>query len=452
MNAQPADLDPSQQLTINRVMWRLIPFIVFLYILNYIDRVNISFAKLHMSRDLKFSDAVYGFGAGIFFLGYFLFEVPSNLIMQRVGARLWMARIMISWGIISACFMFVRGPVSFYVLRFLLGVAEAGFAPGVLLYLTYWIPARQQGRAVAWFLTSTALAGLIGLPLAGVILKLDGAYLLRWKLAGWQWLFLVEGIPSMIFGTVVLFVLNDRPNQAKWLAADERTWLAEYLDAEKRQRDDEHGLRSLGDALVNGRVALLSFIYCLIMFAFQGINYWMPTIITKVTGLDSHAHSGRIGLLSAIPYVAAAVCMVFVGRYSDRTGRRSLHVAICAIVGAIGLAMCAATTHPALAIAALTLAAGAIWSTLGPFWALPPAFLCGTAAAAGIALINSIGNLGGGFPGQYMLGWLSDKTHSYRPGLLIIAGGLVLAAGLIMLIRAPSARVPSDRYSGQRAG
>jgi len=430
-HAVPAADAAFQARTVNKVMLRLIPFIVGLYVFNYLDRVNVAFAKLTMNADLGFSETVYGFGAGIFFAGYFIFEVPSNLVMERVGARLWMARIMISWGLISSAMLFVKGPIAFYTLRFLLGAAEAGFAPGILLYLTYWIPVKQQARAVAWFLTSTALAGMLGSPIAGALLKLDGAALFGWELKGWQWLFLLEGIPSVIGGFSVLWLLTDRPERAAWLTPDERQWLKRHLAAERTQREGL-GHTSLAHAFTNGRVWLLNLTYCMLMFGFQGTNFWLPTIIKRVTRLEDNL---RVGLLAAIPYCCAMLAMVLVGRHSDRTGERRWHVAACACVGAAGMLACALTDSPVLAIAALALAAAGIWSTLGPFWALPPAFLSGTAAAAGIALINSIGNLGGGFFGPYVMGKLKDRTQSYKAGLVLDAVALVLAAALALCFR-----------------
>jgi len=412
---------------VTRVMPRLIPLLVGLYILNYLDRVNVAFAELQMSQRFGFTRADYGLAAGIFFVGYFIFEVPSNLIMQRVGARLWMARIMISWGVISASMLFVTGLWSFCGLRFLLGLAEAGFAPGVLLYLTHWLPAKEQAKAVAWFLTSTALSGLIGAPLAGVLLKMDGAM----GLGGWQWLFLLEGLPSVIMGVVIFFALVDRPQNARWLEKADREWLTQRLAQEQRERHSG-GHTGLLAGLFSGKIWLLNVIYCMLMFGFQGINYWMPKIIKQVT----HAQDNLIvGLLTAIPYAAAMIAMVIVGAHSDRTRERRWHVTVCSAIGAIGLLACAWTESPLVAIAGLSIAAAGIWATLGPFWALPPEFLGGTAAAAGIALVNSIGNLGGGFLGPYVMGKLWDRTQSYTAGLLIDAGALALGAGLILLVR-----------------
>ncbi len=332
---------------------------------------------------------------------------------------------MISWGLISSAMMFVRGPWSFCTLRFLLGVAEAGFAPGVLLYLTYWVPARQQARATAWFLTATALAGVIGSPLAGLLLKLEGFHLFGHALHGWQWLFMLEGIPSVICGFIILFYLTNRPEQARWLGDDERRRLSDYIRAEHQQRSTK-GHHSLLDGLTSGKVWLLNLTYCMLMLAFQGINYWMPQIIKRSTG----ASNAIVGLLAALPYLAAVVAMVVVGRHSDRTGERRWHSAISACVGAAGLLLCAAAHGPVLAMIALVIATAGTWSTLGPFWAMPPAFLGGTAAAAGIALVNSIGNLGGGLPGAWLMGKLYDRTHSHVIGLIIYASALMVAAGL----------------------
>jgi len=417
--------------TVAKVLLRLIPCIVALYIFNYLDRVNVSFAKLTMNADLGFSETVYGLGSGIFFVSYFLFEIPSNLIMQRVGARIWLARIMISWGIISSAMMFVRGETSFYLLRFLLGAAEAGFAPGILLYLTYWLPLRHQAKAVAWFLTATALSGMIGSPLAGALLRLDGAHCFGHPLAGWQWLFLLEGVPSVLGGFAIYFLLTDKPHQARWLTAEEREWLTGRIEADRRQREG-HGHVSLAAALADWRVWFMGLIYGTMMFGFQGINFWLATIVKQVTGLTDNLY---VGLLCAIPFTAAMIAMVLLGRHSDRTGERRGHAAVCCAVGALGLLLCALSDSPIGAVACLALAAAGIWSSLGPFWALPPMFLSGSAAAVGLALINSIGNLGGGFLGQYVMGALRDYSKTYKPGLLVVSISLAVASGLILSLR-----------------
>ncbi len=428
-----ASRDPDfESRTIARVFWRLIPFIILLQFLNYLDRVNVSFAKLTMSHDLGFSEAVYGFGAGIFFVSYFIFEIPSNLILDRVGARLWLARIMITWGVISSLMLFVKGEASFYTLRFLLGAAEAGFAPGILLYFTYWLPLRLQARAVAWFLTATAFSGCIGSPLAGWLLRLDGTPLFGHPLAGWQWLFLLEGIPSVLAGIAVLVWLTDRPEHARWLTPEQRQWLGRHIAQERRERQS-HGHDSLRDALTSGRVWLLAVIYCTLMFAFQGYNFWLATIIKQAAHLENNV---TVGLLTAIPYSAAAVAMVFAGRHSDRTGERRGHVIASATVAAAALLLCTRTDSPVLVIALLSLGAAGVWSTLGPFWAIPPVFLTGAAASAGIALINSIGNLGGGFIGPWLIGVLKDLSHGgYKAGLVASAAALVLAGVLTSRVK-----------------
>ena len=423
--------DLAGERIVAKVMRRVIPFIILLHILNYVDRMNVSFAKLQMSGDLSLSSTAYGLGAGIFFIGYFIFEIPSNLILERVGARLWIARIMISWGLISSSMMFIRGPVSFYVLRFLLGAAEAGFAPGVLLYLTYWIPARQRARAVAWWLTATALSGVVGMPLAGLIVQLNGHSIFGHPLHGWQWLFLLEGIPSVICGALVLLLLTDTPQKASWLTPREKDWLGRVLDEENQQRST-HGHTSLSAALRDARVWLLGAVYFLIMSGFQGVNLWLPSILKDGFSLRNDMY---VGLLSAIPFAAAVVVMVLVGLHSDRTGERRWHTALAATTGSLGFLLAALTAHsPILALASLSLAAAGIWATLGPFWAMPPVFLTGTAAAAGLALINSIGNLGG-FASPYMMGALEERTKGYSAGLLCLAGSLLLAAMLTLLLR-----------------
>ena len=409
--------------TLTKVTRRLIPFMFLLYIVAFLDRVNVGFAALQMNEDLGFSEAVYGLGAGIFFVGYFLFEVPSNLILERIGARVWIARIMITWGIISMAMFLVQGPVSFYVLRFLLGIAEAGFFPGMILYLTYWFPARERARGVALFMTAVPIAGVIGSPLSGALLTLDGLV----GLAGWQILFLVEGLPAVILGFVVLFYLPDGPNDARWLDPEERGWLQEVLEREDRIKAN-HGEYTARQALTNGRVWLLCAIYFGIVTSLYGVTLWLPLIIEDFSGLGEFG----VGLLGAVPYVAGAVGMVLFARRSDATGERRWHVAVAAFIASAGLVLTGLVgTVPALEMAALTLAALGIYSTLATFWSLPTAFLSGTAAAAGIALVNSFGNLGG-FVGPYVVGRLSDTTGSYYTGLLLLAA-LVLVAGLLTL-------------------
>jgi ACS family tartrate transporter-like MFS transporter len=400
----------------------LIPFLFVLYLVAYIDRINLGFASLQMNRELGLSEAVFGMGAGLFFLGYSIFEVPSNLILARVGARLWIARIMISWGIAAMAMIAVRGAASFFALRFILGLAEAGFFPGVILYLTFWFPAREQARAVALFMTATALAGVIAGPVSGALLELHGLA----GLSGWQWLFILEGLPAVILGVLVLRILPDGPNEAVWLEVDERIALYSRLERE-HGRSTQKRSHSLADAISNSTVWILSLVYFAIVFGLYGVTFWLPQIIQTFGNRSNF----EIGVLSAIPFFGAAVAMVLVGRASDLSGERRWHLAVCAAIGAAGLLLAATTRTPILSLGALSIAAVGIWGTFGPFWAMPPEFLSGTAAAGAIALINSIGNLGG-FGGPYVVGLVKQTTHSFAGGMLLMAASLV-AAGLLAL-------------------
>jgi ACS family tartrate transporter-like MFS transporter len=420
-------IDPSAVTA--KVTRRLIPYLFLCYVVNYLDRFNISFAALEMKADLGLGDAVYGLGAGMFFAGYVTFEIPSNLILQRVGARWWIARIMITWGALSCCMMFVRTPGSFYALRFLLGVAEAGFLPGILFYLTHWIPARDRARVFALFLTSTALAGVVGGPVSAALLKLRGLG----GLAGWQWLFLVEGLPAVVLGVTTLLYLPDRVSHARWLSGAEQGWLEDALRAERATMQKTHGL-TLWQALTHGRVWRLCLLYFSTIISFYGVAFWLPQIVQSFSGLGNVATS----LLSTLPYVAASIGMVFVARHSDRTRERRRHVALPAFAAAAGLLLGALVQrHPPLAFLALCLSATGIWSTLGPFWSIPTAFLSGTAAAGGIALINSVGNVGG-FVGPTVMGFLKERTHRFESGLLVLAATLVVAGVLALSL-------PEDR-------
>jgi MFS transporter, ACS family, tartrate transporter len=410
--------------TLAKATWRLIPFMFVLYIVSFLDRVNVGFAALQMNQDLGFSGTIYGLGAGIFFIGYFLFEIPSNLILERVGARVWIARIMITWGIISAAMFLVQGPASFYVLRFLLGLAEAGFFPGIILYLTYWFPARERARRVALFMAAIPIAGVIGSPLSGALLTLSG-----FGLAGWQILFLAEGLPAVILGFVVLRYLPDGPEDAGWLEPEERDWLRNALERENRIKSS-HGEYTIRRAMTDGNVWLLCGVYFGVVTSVYGVSFWLPLITRDLSGFGDFA----VGLLGAIPYVAGVIGMVLFARHSDATGERRWHVAIAAFVGMIGLVLTGATGLPAVEMGALTLAALGIYSTLATFWSLPTAFLSGTAAAAGIALINSVGNLGG-FVGPYAVGYLSDATGSFYAGLLFLAVLMLLAGILALVVR-----------------
>ena len=408
-----------------RVRRRLIPFLFVLYLVSYLDRVNVGFAALQMNRALGFSASVYGFGAGIFFVSYVIFEIPSNLLLDRFGVRVWIARIMITWGVVSAATMFVRSPESFFALRFLLGAAEAGFFPGIILYLTRWFPAAERARAVAWFMTATALAGVVGGPVSGALLGLGGFG----GLAGWQWLFLLEGLPAVVLGVAVLLWLPDTPADARWLTPGEQRAIENAVRSEQEQiRATAH--RDLGPALVSGRVWLLAVIYFTIVISFYGISLWLPQIV------QSFANVGdlKIGLLSTIPYIAAAIGMVVVATRSDRSGERGMYVAACSLAGAAGFFAAASLHGGAASLAALSLAAFGVWSTLGPFWTFPPRFLVGPAAAGGIALINSVGNIGG-FVGPYLLGYIRDRSGSFAWGLRALAASLIVTSVLALTVR-----------------
>jgi ACS family tartrate transporter-like MFS transporter len=409
---------PLAAVTRRKVTRRLIPFLFLLYILNFLDRVNVGFAALQMNRDLGFSPAVYGLGAGIFFLAYALLEVPSNLILLRTGARLWIARIMISWGLVASAMMFVRTPTSFYLLRFLLGAAEAGFFPGIIFYLTHWYPARERARAYSWFLAAIPLAGIVGGPVSGALLGLHG----KLGLEGWQWLFLLEGLPSVVVGLAVLVYLPDRPSGAAWLAPEESAWLEREMEVERRQVVDRHGA-SLRDALGAGIVWWLALLYFLIVVALYGFGLWLPQLVRGLAGWGDF----EVGLVTAIPYIVGAIGMVAIGARSDRTGERHLHIAAAALIGATGFVGVAYLHTPVAGILALSLAALGVLGTLGVFWSLPTTFLKDQAAAGGIAFINSMGALGG-FVGPYLLGVVKDRTGSFQGALLTLAGALVGAA------------------------
>lgn len=424
MSARTADT--LQRATLAKVSRRLLPFLFLLFIVCYLDRVNVGFAALQMNRDLGFSPAVYGFGAGIFFLGYVLFEVPSNLILARVGARRWIARIMISWGLIASAMMFVRGPLSLYGLRFLLGVAEAGFAPGIVYYLSGWFPAAERARAMSWFLIAIPLSGVVGGPLSGGLLGLNG----QLGLAGWQWLFLLEGLPAVVLGFVVLGYLTDRPEEAAWLAPAERAWLSTHMSQEREQCERRHGLSVL-QALSNRTVWQLGLLHFLCFtFGTYVLGLWLPQIVWGFSGLSDF----RIGLVSAVPNLAAAVGMVLVGAHSDRSGERLLHIAATGLAATFGFLASAYLHSPVLIVLALSLAAVGLRSAAGPFWTLPSAFLTGSAAAGGIALINSVSNLSG-FVGPYAIGLLRGATGTFHSGLLLLALVPLAGAALALHLR-----------------
>ena len=400
---------------------RLIPFLFLLYIVAYLDRINVGFAALQMNQALGFSATTYGFGAGIFFLSYVLFEIPSNVILARVGARLWIARIMITWGLVSSSMMFVRSASGFYTLRFLLGLAEAGFFPGVIFYLTRWFPARERARTIAAFMTAILIAGVIGGPISGALLTFDGVG----GLAGWQWLFLLEGFPAVVLGVVVLAALTERPEDARWLSDAERAALVTSLAA-----DGFHRHADVWSALRLPRTWLLAAVYFTIPVTLYGIGFWLPQMLKTASG----ASDFQVGLLTAIPYAAGAIAMVIVGRHSDRTGERRWHVTIPAVFSALALTASTAGSGAVWSVLTLSLAMVGLASMFGPFWALATSSMVGVGAAASIALVNSVGNTGG-FVGPYLLGAINDATDSFAMGLLAIAALQVACGALVLLVR-----------------
>jgi sugar phosphate permease len=412
-----------------KISWRLIPYMFLLYIVAYLDRVNVGFAAMDMQRDMHFSNTVYGTGAGIFFLGSALFDLPSNLIMLRVGPRVWIARIMISWGVISACMMFMHSKESFYVLRFLLGVSEAGFFPGMILYLTYWFPTHERARAVARFMTATSLAGVVGGPLSSYLLRMDG----RAGLAGWQWLFLSEGIPTILLGISVLFLLKNGPEKADWMKPEEKVWLAGEL-----QRDQErYGAathHALGDAFRLPALWLLAAVYFVSQVGVYVVNLWMPLILNGFSRSGSSADASLIARYATVPYLAAAAMTVAVGWSSDKRNERRWHIAGCLALSAAGFAGAALAHSLVVALCAMTLAAVGVWSMMGPFWTLTTGMLGGTAAAGAIAILQIVGGVGG-FAGPYMMGRLRDATHSFSGGLYLISGMALAAAVLALVVR-----------------
>jgi ACS family tartrate transporter-like MFS transporter len=418
---------------VRKLTWRLVSFLFLLYIVAYLDRINVGFAALQMRQQLSLTDAVYGLGAGMFFAGYFFFQVPSNLALQRVGARRWIALLMMLWGVISASMIMVRGPRSFYLLRFLLGAAEAGFFPGVILYLKNWFPAKARARTVARFMTAGPLSGVLGGPLSGALLGLH----LSGRLAGWQWMFLLEGIPAVALGGLALKYLVDRPEDARWLLPQERVWLVETLRQERSVVAREGGAFA---ALRSGRIWMLAMVYFGVNTVSYGVSLWLPTLIRSLSGVSNFA----IGVLSAIPYVAAAIAMVAVGLHSDHTGERRWHTAVPAFAGALALTGAAYSTSVGPAILAISVAVLGVFSMAGPFWAMPTSLLSGTAAAAGIAFINSVGNLGG-FVGPYVIGVVRTSTGQFKGGLLLVSAALAASGAIVLGVRSGKEPIGADR-------
>src|ERR1700716_3530971 len=425
---------------IAKVSKRLVPFLIVCYFVAYLDRVNVGFAALTMNQDLGLSQTAFGFGAGIFFIAYFIFEVPSNLLLERFGARKWIARIMLSWGLLSGLMAFIPtigratglgNEYSFYLVRVLLGVAEAGFFPGIIFYLTLWFPAEYRARTVGYFMAAIPLSTVIGAPISGALLYLHGGL----GLAGWQWLFIIEAVPAIILAFVVFFYLTDRPADAAWLAPDERAWLAERLALEQRQRRAVRDY-SVAQALVNPRVLGLSLVYFGAVATNYGLSFFLPQIV-KAFGLNTFITT----LVSATPYVVGLVGMVWWGRRSDRVAERRFHTAFPLFIAADGNTRVTAPDDPLLKMISLCVAGFGIFANLPVFWTLPTAFLSGAAAAAGIAVINSIGNLAG-FAGPFAMGWIKDQTGSYASGLLLLAALGIIAMGILLMIGQDEAAEP----------
>ena len=411
--------------TIRRVTMRLVPFLVVCYFVAYLDRVNVGFAALTMSKDLSLSQTAFGFGAGIFFIAYFIFEVPSNLFLERFGARKWIARIMFSWGILSGCMAFVSGEYSFYLVRVLLGFAEAGFFPGIIFYLTLWFPAAERARIIGLFMAAIPLSSVIGAPVSGLLLGLEG-----WMgLHGWQWLYILEAAPAVILSAVVYFYLTDKPADANWLAPDERGWLMTRLADERRQREaDRH--YSVIQAVLNPRVIAVALVYFGAVACNYGLGFFLPTIVKGFGGLSNV----EVGLITALPYVVGTVGMIWWGRHSDAHKERKAHAAIALFIAAGGIGISTLLPDPVLKMAALTVAGFGIFACLPVIWTLPTAYLSGAAAAGGIAAVNSIGNLSGFF-GPYAMGYFKDLTGSFNAGLWCLSAAGFIAMGIVLALR-----------------
>ena len=417
----PPDLAP---VTLRKVTLRLIPFLFILYIVAWLDRVNVGFAGLQMNADLGFSSAAFGLGSGVFFLGYCLFEVPSNLVLHRVGARLWISRIMISWGVISAAMMFVRTAPAFYALRFLLGAAEAGFFPGVVYYLSHWYPEGQRARAIAAFMTAVPVSGVIGGPLSGALLTLNGLF----GLAGWQWLFLVEGVPAILLGVIVLVYLTDRPEAAHWLSPAEKDWLVSRLAAERSHRDGKLPV-GIFTALTNPTIWHLGIIFLFAAIGFYGYSFWAPLVVKSLTGSSDLGVGVILGAVSAVTIIA----MMLNSAHSDQTDERPLHVAMALLISGAGFFGCALVRDPILALLFLALVPIGHCAAYGPFWSIPSRFLSGAPAAAGIALVVTIANVGG-FVGPTIIGAMKDRFGTHGPAFMLLGGCAIVAALLALAL------------------
>ncbi|MEX3958868.1 MFS transporter [Trinickia sp. EG282A] len=429
--------------TMAKVSRRLIPFMIVMFLINFLDRVNIGFAALEMNKDLGLSPSTYGFAAGILFVGYVAFEVPSNLILQRVGARIWLARIMITWGILATLMAFVFNEASLFTLRALIGVAEAGFFPGLVFYMMRWFPAEERAKAITVFMLGNPISVIIGGPLSTAILHFAHHF---GGLAGWQWLFIIEGVPAIIIGAITLVWLTERPEDAKWLEPDEREWLIARTNEEARAKESRgHGPARVRDVFVHGKTLAFAFCKFCVLLAFFGITLWLPQIVKSLGNLTTF----EVGVASAIPYVFSAIASVLIGRHSDKTGERKWHIALPAFLGAVGFVVASLAANPWSAMIALCVAATGLWVSNTIFWTLPASMLAGTTAAAGIAFINAFGNLGG-FVGPYLTGWIRQATHSYVWALVMLGGFLALSGIMVLIVGRSEMRPDSRENSASR--
>jgi len=432
---QIAEPNPIADRCRRRITLRIMPYLFLLYVIAYLDRVNVGFAALQMKGDLGFSDQVIGTGAGIFFIGYVVLEIPGSILVEKWTARGWIARIMLSWGILAMLTGFIHTRNQFYLIRLLLGAAEAGFFPGIIVYLSHWFRYQDRAKAVALLMAAISVSNIVGSPMSGVLLRLN------WLgLEGWRWMFIIEGIPAIIFGVFTLFYLTDWPHQAKWLPEDERQWLIEELEAEKQAKRATHSLRIL-QALRHREVVLLTLAYFFMVTAVYGLNFWLPSIIKNLSGLSNFI----VSLIAALPYCVSLVSILIMGWHSDKTKERRWHTALSMMTTSLGLLLSVVThDYTILAVSMFCLAAAGTAGYLPGFWALPTSFLTGTAAAASIGLINSFGNLGG-FVGPFVVGYLSKKTGSYLGGILYLSLSALIASFLILALQTTRQRPASDK-------